>query len=67
MKIAPKVSRFFFYGLIAAGVLFLCATLTLRTFTSAGEIIGLNSMWLAGLCCVIPFVLAGIALSNESL
>lgn len=66
MRMTPKVSRFFFYGLVAAGVLFLCATITLRTFSGASEAIGINPMWLSGLCCIIPFVLGGIALANES-
>lgn len=67
MKLSPKVTRFFFYGLVAAGALFLCTTFTLRSFTSVGERTGIDPIWLAGLCCVIPFVLAGIALRNESM
>lgn len=65
-KISPKVMRYFFYGAVAAGALFLCVTLTLNTFTAAGDAVGMNPVWLAGLCCIVPFVLAGVALANES-
>lgn len=66
MKLSPKVTRYFFYGLVAAGLLFLCTTLTLNTFTAAGDAVGINPVWLGALCCIVPFVLAGIALANES-
>lgn len=66
MKLSPKVTRFFFYGVIAAAALFLCFTVTMNSFSAAGERLGMNPMWLGGLCCVIPFVLGGIALANES-
>lgn len=66
MPISPKVTRFFFYGLLIAGGLFLCSVLTLRSFDAAGDAVGLNPVWLAGLCCIVPFVLAGLALANES-
>jgi hypothetical protein len=66
MKLSPKVSRYFFYGLVVAGALFLCTTLTLNSFTNVGERFGINPMWLGGLCCVVPFVLGGLALANES-
>lgn len=66
MKLSPRVTRFFFYGLVGAGALFLCTTVTLNTFTNLGERAGINPLWLGGLCCVVPFVLAGVALANES-
>jgi hypothetical protein len=66
MKLSPRIGRVFFYGLVAAGALFLCTTLTLNSFTSVGERVGINPMWLGGLCCVVPFALAGLALANES-
>ena len=66
MKLSPKVTRIFFYGVLAAGALFLCTTVTLNSFTNVGERLGMNPMWLGGLCCVVPFVLGGIALANES-
>jgi hypothetical protein len=66
MTVSPKVFRYFFYGLMAAGGLSLCGLLALNSFESAADRTGLNSLWLVGLCCVIPFVLAGIALANES-
>ena len=66
MKISPKVSRYFFYGLVVAGALFLCGALTVNSMTSVGDQLGINPMWLGGLCCIIPFALAGIALANES-
>jgi hypothetical protein len=65
-KLSPKVMRFAFYGAVAAGILFLCATLTLRSLNAAGTASGINPAWLAGLCCLIPIVLAGMALANES-
>ena len=66
MKLSPKVTRMFFYGVVAAAALFLCYSLTINSFTSVGNRLGVNPMWLGGLCCVIPFVLGGIALANES-
>jgi len=66
MKFSPKVGRYFFYGLLVAGALALCGALTLNSFSAVGDALGMNPMWLGGLCCVIPFVLAGIALANES-
>ena len=66
MKLSPRVTRMFFYGALAAAALFLCYTLTINSFSAVGEAIGINPMWLGGVCCVIPFVLAGIVLANES-
>ncbi|MEM6281245.1 MAG: hypothetical protein AAF787_03550 [Chloroflexota bacterium] len=66
MKISSRVIRVFFYGLVVAGVLYILFTLAARSFDAAANVTGLGAGWLAGLCCLAPFVLAGIALARES-
>lgn len=65
-RLSARFTRWLFYAALAAGALFLCVTATLTSFASAGEATGFNPVWLAGLCCVGPLVLAGVALANES-
>lgn len=66
MRFTPKMTRIVFYVLLAAGALFLCVTVSLNSFTSVSERTGIESTWLASLCCIVPIVLGGIALRNES-
>lgn len=58
--------RWAFYGLLAAGVMFLCGTIAMRSFDIATEVTGIGTVALASLCCLAPIVLGGIALANES-
>ena len=66
MRVSPKVTRRFVYGLLIAGILFLIYSLSANTVTALDNALPFNPIWLGGLCCVIPLVLAGLALRNES-
>ncbi|MEO0562936.1 MAG: hypothetical protein AAF125_12570 [Chloroflexota bacterium] len=66
MKLSPKVLRYFFYGLVVMGAGMLCMLFTVNTYSAASTRLWFNPLWLVAGCCVVPFVLAGIALANES-
>ncbi len=65
-RLSPKVLRWAFYGAVVAGGMFVCGTLALRSMDVATQATGLGTATLAGLCCLVPIVLGGIALANES-
>lgn len=61
-----KVLRYGFYALLVLGVIVAVGGIGFQMLDTAAAATRIGAGWLAGLCCLVPIVLGGIALANES-